>query len=100
MSVVKEALDVSDLKYRRIYSKLLIIAILALAMAVSSVSFTRAASPPLPPSPVITGIEWAPTSTIVQGAQGSDTWPITWADDNHLYTTFGDGFGFDPQISK
>lgn len=84
-------------RYRRIPTNLLVIMVLAIAMAFSSVSFTRAASPPLPSSPVITGIEWS--STIAQGAVGSDTWPITWADDNHQYTTFGDGFGFDPLIS-
>jgi Secretion system C-terminal sorting domain len=27
-------------------------------------------------------------------APGSDLWPITWADDNNLYTAWGDGGGF------
>lgn len=27
-------------------------------------------------------------------AAGSDNWPITWADDNHQYTSWGDGGGF------
>jgi hypothetical protein len=27
-------------------------------------------------------------------AQGSDIWPITWADDDHQYTAYGDGAGF------
>jgi hypothetical protein len=27
-------------------------------------------------------------------APGSDIWPITWADDGHLYTAWGDGGGF------
>jgi len=27
-------------------------------------------------------------------APGSDNWPITWADDGHQYTSFGDGGGF------
>jgi hypothetical protein len=29
-------------------------------------------------------------------AKGSDNWPITWADDDHLYTAYGDGNGFEP----
>ena len=61
---------------------------------------TREAHPdqPYPFSPVITGIEWAPASTIVREASGSDNWPMTWADDDSLYTTFGDGWGFDPKV--
>ena len=27
-------------------------------------------------------------------ANGADNWPITWADDNHQYTAWGDGFGY------
>jgi hypothetical protein len=27
-------------------------------------------------------------------APGSDNWPVTWADDNHQYTSWGDGGGF------
>jgi hypothetical protein len=46
------------------------------------------------PSPVIVGIEWAPKETIIRQAKGSDNWPLTWADDGHLYTTWGDGNGF------
>ena len=57
-------------------------------------------SAPYPPSPVITGIDWAPSSTITRLASGSDNWPITWADDDHLYTAYGDGWGFDPKVPK
>jgi hypothetical protein len=56
------------------------------------------ATAPYPPSPVITGIQWAPASSIVRRARGSDNWPITWADDDHLYTAYGDGKGFEPFI--
>ena len=47
----------------------------------------------LPTSEVIKGItfDW---STYEQHASGSDNWPITWADDGHQYTSFGDGGGF------
>ena len=56
----------------------------------------ESAAAPYPPSPVIFGIEWAPAASIVRKASGSDNWPITWADDDHLYTAYGDGKGFEP----
>ena len=55
---------------------------------------------PYPDSTVITGIQWAPASAITRSALGSDNWPITWADDNNLYTAYGDGYGFDPPSSQ
>ncbi len=60
--------------------------------------------PPCPESPVIKGVRWAPASSIVRLASGgktrdgSDNWPVTWADDNNLYTAYGDGQGFDPMV--
>lgn len=56
------------------------------------------ADPPYPPSPVIEKIEWAPADTIVRKAKGSDNWPVTWADDDAIYTTWGDGWGFEPKV--
>lgn len=56
--------------------------------------------PPYPPSPVIRSIEWAARSTIVRRAKGSDNWPLTWADDGHLYTAYGDGNGFEPFVKS
>ena len=53
---------------------------------------------PYPPSPVISGIEWAPVETMTRRARGSDNWPLTWADDDQLYTAYGDGKGFEPFI--
>ena len=53
---------------------------------------------PYPPSPVIKSVTWAPPSTIVRKASGSDNWPITWADDDNLYTAYGDGYGFEPKL--
>lgn len=55
------------------------------------------------PSPVITGAEWSPVDSIVReakgkGKDGSDNWPMTWADDSNLYTAYGDGYGFDPIV--
>jgi hypothetical protein len=52
---------------------------------------------PYPPSPVIKSITWAPASTIVRKATGSDCWPITGGNDGNLYTAYGDGNGFDPK---
>ena len=36
-------------------------------------------------------LDW---SRLVQRAPGSDNWPLTWAGDDHQYTSFGDGGGF------
>ncbi len=55
---------------------------------------------PVPPSEVITGIEWAPRESILRLANGSDNWPMTWADDDHLYTAYGDGWGFKPRVEE
>ncbi|OAI56580.1 hypothetical protein AYO47_08895 [Planctomyces sp. SCGC AG-212-M04] len=55
---------------------------------------------PVPSSPVIAGIEWAPPSAIIRAAAGSDNWPLTWADDDHLYGAYGDGQGFVPFVER
>ncbi len=51
------------------------------------------ALPPYPHSTLINNVilNW---STHVRLAPGSDNWPVTWADDNHQYTSWGDGGGF------
>lgn len=49
---------------------------------------------PYPPSDAIAGISWAPKQSILRSAKGSDNFPLTWADDDQLYTTWGDGNGF------
>ena len=51
---------------------------------------------PYPPSPVIAGIRWAPRASIARAGQGSDNWPMTWADDDTLYGAYGDGNAFRP----
>ncbi len=56
------------------------------------------ADAPYPPSPVIKGVEWAPPADIIRLADGSDNWPISWADDGNLYTAYGDGWGFEPKV--
>jgi hypothetical protein len=49
---------------------------------------------------VIAGIDWAPDDTIVRHAKDGDNWPVTWADDDALYTTWGDGTGFPPRVER
>jgi CubicO group peptidase (beta-lactamase class C family) len=68
------------------------------APMVQAIATTRKA--PYPPSPVIRGVHWAPERSIVRKARGSDTWPLTWADDDALYTAYGDGQGFDPPVPE
>jgi hypothetical protein len=58
------------------------------------------AGAPYPLSSVITDIDWAPAATIVRAAQGGDNWPMTWADDDALYTAYGDGHGFEPRVAS
>jgi CubicO group peptidase (beta-lactamase class C family) len=55
---------------------------------------------PYPQSNVITGITWTPKESIVRKARGSDNWPLTWADDDHQYTAYGDGRGFEPFVPR
>ena len=61
---------------------------------VASGAWAANPTPPMPASPVIAGIDWAPADTIVRRAKDGDNWPVTWADDDALYTTWGDGTGF------
>lgn len=49
--------------------------------------------PPYPPSAVIKGVTFDDTTARTE-APGSDIWPMTWAQDDHLYTAWGDGGGF------
>ena len=71
---------------------------------VESVRAAKPAGPqgaaPYPPSPVIAGIDWAPPETVRRLAKGSDNWPLTWADDDALYTAYGDGRGFEPFVRE
>ena len=53
-----------------------------------------------PPSPVIAGLQFAPKEEIIRKAIDSDNWPMTWADDNAIYTSYGDGRGFPPFVQQ
>lgn len=68
----------------------------AFTVAASSVLFTACGptyTSPYPNSKHISDIQFD-WSTHDRRAPGSDNWPITWADDNHQYTAWGDGGGF------
>ncbi len=51
-------------------------------------------------SPLIAGIDWDAADKIVRLAKGSDNWPLAWADDDALYSAYGDGKGFVPFVEK
>jgi CubicO group peptidase (beta-lactamase class C family) len=53
---------------------------------------------PYPASQVIRSIHFDDATTIVRKAPDSDNWPITWGDDDQLYTAYGDGRGFEPFV--
>jgi hypothetical protein len=36
----------------------------------------------------------------VRAAKDGDNWPVTWADDDSIYTTWGDGTGFPPKVER
>ena len=72
--------------------------LLCLVSALILQSVAAYAQSPYPQSPVITSITWAPASTIGRRASGSDNWPLTWGDDDNLYTAYGDGWGFNPRL--
>jgi CubicO group peptidase (beta-lactamase class C family) len=61
---------------------------------------TGAVGDPCPASPAIRAATWAPPETILRKAEGSDNWPLTWADDGDLYAAYGDGQGFEPKAPR
>ncbi|MEE8429265.1 MAG: hypothetical protein V3S33_07175 [Gammaproteobacteria bacterium] len=75
------------------------LSLLVLFMATSNAPALSADAPYLP-STVVKQLSWASASTITRLASGSDGWPLTWAEDNSLYSAYGDGFGFEPNVPK
>jgi CubicO group peptidase (beta-lactamase class C family) len=55
---------------------------------------------PYPRSDVIGGVAFAPESSIIRKAIGSDNWPITWGADDAQYAAYGDGWGFEPHVKE
>jgi Domain of unknown function (DUF4185) len=74
-----------------------IVVVLYAALLLQPPSMASAArpaqSPPYPPSPVIASVSWD-FEGLTRKAQESDLFPLTWADDDDLYTAWGDGWGF------
>jgi CubicO group peptidase (beta-lactamase class C family) len=56
--------------------------------------------PPYPKSAAIRGISFAAPSTVQRQGIDSDNWPVTWGDDDNLYTSYGDGYGFEPYLKE
>lgn len=79
----------------KIYFKLIIV----LFIILNNLEVVSAPNPPYPLSPVIESVTWDFTS-LSRAARGSDLFPLTWADDNNLYTAWGDGWGFSESGSK
>jgi len=67
----------------------------------AAASIAAAAEPPYPKSEVIAGMRWDDAVHRMgtgQDGKTGDNWPITWGDDDALYTSYGDGGGFaDPE---
>lgn len=72
--------------------------LLSLSFLFLSLGHAWSQSAPYPESEYVKNIHFAPDSTIIRYAGGSDNWPVTWAKDNVLYTTYGDGWGFNPKV--
>ena len=53
---------------------------------------------PYPPSPVVANVRFLPD--VRRAAVDSDNWPITWGDDDAQYTSYGDGWGFEPRVER
>src|ERR1019366_3463580 len=53
---------------------------------------------PYPPSAVIRHAVFG--KEIRRRAIDSDNWPLTWGEDDAQYTSYGDGFGFEPHVEK
>jgi len=53
---------------------------------------------PYPRSKVIGGVSFG--AEVTRKALDSDNWPLTWADDDAIYTSYGDGKGFEPFIES
>jgi CubicO group peptidase (beta-lactamase class C family) len=51
-------------------------------------------------SSLIQSVTFAPLESIRRDALDSDNWPMTWADDDALYTSYGDGHGFQPYVKE
>ena len=74
--------------------------VLFAAMVARALAQPGPISAPYPPSRVIQQIDWAPKESITRNVHDSDNWPMTWGDDDALYTAYGDGHGFEPFVPE
>jgi CubicO group peptidase (beta-lactamase class C family) len=58
----------------------------------------KPAAVPYPASKVIHRVTFE--ETVVRQAVDSDNWPLTWGDDDAIYTAYGDGHGFEPFVKE
>lgn len=70
-----------------------------LARSLFGADLSAPSQAPYPPSPVIQTIAFAPKEEIIPRGHGDNT-PVTWADDDCIYTAFNDGYGFEPRSPK
>lgn len=56
--------------------------------------------PPYLKSTAIRGVSFASAASVIRKGIDSDNWPLTWADDDDIYTSYGDGSGFEPRIKE
>lgn len=55
---------------------------------------------PYPASRAIRELRFAPIGMVIRKAVDSDNWPMTWGDDDAIYTAYGDGRGFEPGVER
>ncbi len=91
-----------NFKYIEVFFTVKIVSIMLVAVQLFMISACNSESydAPYSESDVVADLTWAPAETVIRKADGSDTWPITWADDGLLYSAFADGWGFEPMIPE
>jgi len=77
----------------KIFLRVLLFGFILMTATIVTAQDSQTSKAPYPPSPVLRGVTWH-WETYKTAALGSDLWPVTWADDNALYTAWGDGGGF------
>jgi hypothetical protein len=75
------------------------ICLIAILLGVCIPLNVNAATQPYPSSQIITNLAWD-FGGMSRAAVGSDLFPLTWADDDNLYTAWGDGWGFSESGEK
>ena len=58
----------------------------------------KPAAVPYPASQVIRKVTFE--TAVARQAIDSDNWPLTWGDDDAIYTAYGDGRGFEPYVPE